>query len=664
MPVWFGGDYNPDQWPEEVWDEDVTLMQRANVNLATVGVFSWARIESREGEFDFAWLDVVLDKLHAGGVRVDLATATASPPPWLSQAYPEVLPKTQDGVRLWPGSRQQYCPSSPVYRRFAARLVGKLSERYGDHPALEMWHINNEYGCHVSHCYCDVSAAAFRTWLETKYGSIDAVNAAWGTAFWSQRYSEFAEIYPPRSMPSFPSPTQLLDFDRFSAQELLECYRAERAILRAATPDIPITTNFMGFFKPTNYWEWAKEVDFVSDDSYPDPADPAAPVFGAMTRDLVRSLKGGQPWVLMEQATSAVNWRARNAPKLPGQMRTWSYQCIARGADGVLYFQWRQSVSGAEKFHSGLVPHMGTDTRVWREVESFGTELTTLDQVIGSRVSAHVAIVFDWDSWWAVEQAAMPAQISYLHTVFEWYRTLYDLGVVVDFVPPTGALDQYAVVVAPTLQVAPDEAVTNLADYASGGGRLIVTYQSAILDENLRVLDGGYLGRLADTLGVRVEEFAPLAAPDLAAMGATAPVPSIQLSGSTLGAFEGTEWSEYLRATTAEVLAAFIGGPLDGWPGITSNTTGSGKGWYVATLPDAGARSSLLTGILAEAGVAPVLAHPIPGIEVVERGELTFVINHSGETVSVPLGGRDILTGVTADSTSLEPKGVAILSRS
>lgn len=425
MSIWYGGDYNPEQWPREVWDEDVRLMQRGGVNLATVAVFSWARLEPRPGEYDFAWLDDVLDTLHAGGIRVDLATATASPPPWMAKQHPETLPVTEHGVRLGVGSRQQYCPSSPVYRARALRLVERMVERYAGHPALELWHVNNEYGCHVSHCYCDVSAAAFRTWLESRYGSIDELNRAWGTAFWSQRYDAFDEVEPPRAAPSFRNPTQLLDFDRFSSDELLACYRAEVEVIRAGS-DVPITTNFMGFFKAVDYWEWAKHVDVVSDDTYPDPADPDSPAYAAMVRDLMRSLGGGAPWLLMEQSPSAVNWRARNAPKAPGQMRAWSFQSVARGADGILFFQWRQSKAGSEKFHSGMVPHGGTDTRVWREIEQLGGELRDLSApdigLEGSSVPASVAIALDWDSWWAIEQPASPTSVSYVRILFAWHR--------------------------------------------------------------------------------------------------------------------------------------------------------------------------------------------------------------------------------------------------
>ena len=536
VTIWYGGDYNPEQWPREVWDEDVTLMQRAGVNLATVGVFSWARLEPRPGEYDFAWLDDVLDTLHAGGVRVDLATATASPPPWLAARHPETLPVTEDGVRLAVGSRQQYCPSSPVYRERARELVTRLVERYAGHPALELWHVNNEYGCHVSHCYCDVSAAAFRTWLAAKYGTVDELNRAWGTAFWSQRYDSFDEVRPPSAAPTFKNPTQLLDFDRFSSDELLACYRSEVEVIRAGS-DVPITTNFMGFFKPVDYWKWAREVDIVSDDTYPDPADPLSPAYAGMVRDLMRSLGGGDPWLLMEQSPSAVNWRARNAPKAPGQMRAWSYQSIARGADGILFFQWRQSAAGSEKFHSGMVPHGGTDTRVWREIEQLGTELRSLsagtgdDAVAGTRVASSVAIVLDWDSWWAIEQPASPASVSYLEVLFAWHRAFTSLGLVVDFVRADGDLSSYGVVVAPALFAATDAQLENLVAFAESAGVLLVGFGTGITDEHLHVRLGGYLGEpLRRALGVWIEEFAPPAAPDLRAIGGGAP-PLVGLDG-------------------------------------------------------------------------------------------------------------------------------------
>ena len=668
MTIWYGGDYNPEQWPREVWDEDVTLMQRAGVNLATVGVFSWARLEPRPGEYDFEWLDDVLDTLHAGGVRVDLATATASPPPWLAARHPETLPVTEEGVRLAVGSRQQYCPSSPVYRERARELVTRLVERYAGHPALELWHVNNEYGCHVSHCYCDVSAAAFRTWLAAKYGTVDELNRAWGTAFWSQRYDSFDEVRPPSAAPTFKNPTQLLDFDRFSSDELLACYRSEVEVIRAGS-DVPITTNFMGFFKPVDYWKWAREVDIVSDDTYPDPADPLSPAYAGMVRDLMRSLGGGDPWLLMEQSPSAVNWRARNAPKAPGQMRAWSYQSVARGADGILFFQWRQSAAGSEKFHSGMVPHGGTDTRVWREIEQLGTELRSLsagtgdDAVAGTRVASSVAIVLDWDSWWAIEQPASPASVSYLEVLFAWHRAFTSLGLVVDFVRADGDLSSYGVVVAPALFAATDAQLENLVAFAESAGVLLVGFGTGITDEDLHVRLGGYLGEpLRRALGVWIEEFAPPAAPDLRAIGGGAP-PLVGLTGEVLGRDAvGGEWAEYVRVEDATPLATFTEGALAGWPAVTRREAGSGAAWYVATLPEPEALATLAARAVADAGVeVPSPAAIGAQVEVVRRGGLVFAINHGPDDAEVLLRGTDVLTGSPLAGTVLAPQGVVVV---
>ncbi|SDT57125.1 beta-galactosidase [Jiangella sp. DSM 45060] len=638
MTLWFGGDYNPEQWPREVWDEDVRLMRRAGVTVATVGVFSWAQLEPEDGRFEFEWLDDVLGRLHAGGIGVDLATATASPPPWALRGYPDIAPVTADGVRLGGGSRQHYSPHSPSYRRLAGRLVRALAERYGSHPALVAWHVNNEFGCHVSRCYGEHAAVAFRAWLRARYGTVDALNAAWGTAFWSQRYANFDEIEPPRAAPTLLNPTQVLDFDRFSSDALLDLHRAEAAILRELSPGVPVTTNFMGPFRGLDYWRWAEEVDLVSDDSYPDPADPDSPATAALGRDLMRSLAGDRPWVLMEQAPSAVNWRLRNAPKPPGGNRVLSMQALARGADGIMYFQWRQAASGAETFHSAMVPHGGPDTRVYREVEALGAELGELGWVERQPVPARVAIVFDWTSWWALEQPSRPTALSYLGIVTDWYRAFWDRSVTVDFVRPGADLSAYSLVVAPVLFAADAAALDGLHAYAASGGTLAVTFQSGVLDESLHVHSSGYLGPLAATLGVRVEEFAPLAGPP------GAEPPDIPVDGE-LGPLTGRLWSEYTHAEGADVLATFAAGDVAGWPAVTRNTAGAGTAWYVATHPDADGLGRVTGALLAAAGVDGVLDRCADGVEAIVRGDATFLLNHRGEERQVVWRGDELVLG-------------------
>jgi beta-galactosidase len=669
---WFGGDYNPEQWPEAVWDEDVDLMRRAGVNLVTVGVFAWALLEPEEGRYEFGWLDSVLDLLHENGVKVDLATATAAPPPWLSHRYPESLPVTAEGVRLSPGSRQGYCPSSPAYRRAARQLTRKIAERYGSHPAVVMWHINNEYGCHVSRCYCDESAAGFRRWLQVKYGTIDALNTAWGTAFWSQSYGSFEQILPPRATPAFPNPTQSLDFDRFSSDELLECFLDEKAVLRELTPEIPVTTNFMGTFRNLDYWAWAPHVDVISDDLYPDPADPDAARGSAMARDLMRSLGRGKPWLLMEQSTSAVNMRPVNVPKARGQMRALSYQALARGADGILFFQWRQSAAGAEKFHSAMVPHAGTDTRIWREVERLGSELASLGSVLGTRTRAHAAVVFDWDSRWAIEQACLPTPSSYLALAAHWHAALTEAGLTVDLAPGHEDLTAYPIVIVPSLFVLTDAQAAAIDAAAAAGSTVLVTSQTGIVDQNLRVRLGGYLGDLQTTLGVWIEEFWPLggawARPGAIPVAPESTIaPTVSVRGEVFGAqaVRGHEWSESVHVRDASVRAVFEGGPLSGWPALTRKARGAGAAWYLATRLGRDDTAKLVAELIAESGLA-VPTRVVGGehgfVETVQRGEALFVINHGASAVTLVQEGIDLLSGADALGMTLEPQGVAVIA--
>ena len=616
----YGGDYNPEQWPEHVWAEDARLMQEAGVNVVSLAIFSWALLEPREGSYEWGWLDRVVEVLHGAGIAIDMATATASPPPWFSRAHPESLPVTEDGTQLWWGSRQAYCPSSTAYREAASRLAGAVAERYARHPAVRMWHINNEYGCHVAHCFCDASAAAFRTWLQARYGDLDALNAAWGTAFWSQRYGDWEEVLPPRSSPTWRNPTQQLDWWRFSSDELLALYRAERDAVRAHS-DLPLTTNFMASrFKPLDYLTWAREVDLVSNDHYVIGEDPAPEVELALSADLTRGLARQAPWLLMENATSAVNWQPRNLAKAPGQLRRHALSHVARGADGIMFFQWRASRAGAEKYHSGMLPHGGTDTKVWREVVALGAELAELTEVIGTRVDASVGVLWDYESWWAVELDSHPSQdITYLAAVRQWYEALWRRGVTVDFVHPGGDLGTYDLLLAPSLYLLTDTGAKALDAHVRGGGSLVVGPFSGIVDEHDHVRLGGYPGALREVLGVRVEEFFPLAE------GASYPLAE---GGS------GRVWSELLHLEGAEAVRTWADGPLPGTPAVTRHARGDGTAWYVATTLDDAGLGAVLEQVLTQAGVEPVAQVP-DGVEVVRRGDRLFVLNHTGNPVTV-----------------------------
>jgi beta-galactosidase len=656
----YGADYNPEQWPEDVWEEDVRLMREAGVNIVSVGIFSWALLQPTEDTWDFGWLDRALDLLHRNGIAVDLATATASPPPWLTTLHPEILPVTRSGETLWPGARQQWRPTSPVFRTYALALVTAIAERYADHPALAMWHVNNELGCHNVYDYSDDAAAAFRTWLEARYGTLTELNGAWGTAFWSQNYARWSEILPPRLAAANPNPTQQLDFARFSSDALRDYLVAERTILHRITPDVPVTTNFMvmGETKGMDYAGWASEVDIVSNDHYLLGDDPLAWQDLSFSANLTGNLTG-EPWFLMEHSTSAVNWQNVNLAKTPGQMRMDSLSHVAHGADAVCFFQWRQSSAGAEKFHSAMVPHAGEDSAVFRNVVGLGRDLASLGELVGTHTTrARIAILFDWESWWASELDSHPSsELRYKRAALGWYTAAVARGLDVDVLPATSALDgldDYTVVIAPLLYLAPEGLAEALDRYARGGGHLVVTFFSGIADRDDHVFPGGYPGAYRDLLGVRVEEFGPV------------------LAGTDLTLDTGAHaslWSENMRvADDVEVLARFADGPFPGVPAITRRSVGTGSASYVATLLDADALEAFVGSVAEYAGVRSRLDPAVHGrVEIVSRESethtYTFLFNHAREELTVTgLSGTDLLSGSDgAGGVVLGANGVAIL---
>jgi beta-galactosidase len=623
-------------------------MRAAGVTIVSLGIFSWARLQPAEDVFEFDWLDEVMDLLHGAGIAVCLATATASPPPWLSTRHPEILPVDHRGSTVWPGGRQHWRPTSPVFREHALRLVRSMAGRYGGHPALAAWHVNNELGCHNVHDYSDDAAGAFRDWLRRRYGDLSTLNAAWATAFWSQGYGDWAQILPPRLAATHPNPTQQLDFKRFSSDALKDYLRAEREILRAGTPDVPITTNFMvmGGTSGMDYADWAAEVDFVANDHYATPGPQAFDEL-SFSANLTGNLAGGRPWFLMEHATSAVNWQPVNLARRPGQLARDSLTHVAHGADAVCFFQWRQSAGGAEKYHSAMVPHAGEDSAVFRAVTALGETLRRLQPVAGTRRRpARVAIVFDWTSWWASEQDSHPSsRLRYRQEALDWYSALLDLGVRADVVPVDAGLGGYDVVVAPILHVVPAHLAARLSDFVAGGGHLVTTYFSGIVDEHDHVWLGGYPGALRELLGIRIEEFAPL--PD---------GEHVLLDNGTAG----TLWTDRIDVVGAdvEVLAWYKTGDQAGRPAITRRGTGGGSAAYVSTrLGPAGLRP-VLADLLSAAGVHSDLPEPLRGrLELAVRGddrtEFWFLINRTDEPLD--------LSGITGDTVPADPSAPAVL---
>ncbi|MFJ7067948.1 beta-galactosidase [Streptomyces sp. NPDC101115] len=656
----FGGDYNPEQWPESVWHEDVRLMREAGVTMVSVGIFSWALLEPEPGRYDFAWLDRVLGLLHDNGVRVDLGTPTVAPPAWFYRAHPEALPVTREGVRHSYGSRGAICHSSPAYREAAARITTALAARYADHPALALWHVHNEYGVPVSACYCEICAAGFRRWLAQTYGSVDAVNEAWGTAFWGQAYSSYEQIDPPRLTPTVGNPAQQLDYRRFADATIRENFRSERNILHRLSPGVPVTTNFMTALSQCDsldYWAWGREVDLVTNDHYLITDGRRTHVNLAMAADLTRSVAGGAPWLLLEHSTSGVNWQPRNPAKRPGEMARNSLGHVARGSEGAMFFQWRQSRRGAEKFHSAMLPHGGTGTRVWREVVRLGADLESLEAVRGTRTVPDVAMLWDWQSWWAQSLEWRPSgDLDARERADSYYEALYDRHLTVDFAHPESDLSAYPLVVVPALYLATEAAGQNLREYVENGGTLVVSCFSGIVDEHDAVHEGGYPGVLRDVLGVTVEEWSPLLAGE-----------RVGIAGPGGASLSGDVWTEFVVPRGAETVWTYADGPAAGGPAVTRHRLGRGTAWYVSTRLDAAALDHILGAACADAGVA---TRSLPrDVEVVRRageeGRFLFALNHSAEDAKVPLEGpgTELLTGTPVAGHVAVPAGAVRVVR-
>lgn len=650
----FGGDYSPEQWPESVWEEDIALMREARVNTVTLGVFSWGLIETDDDRWDWGWLDRIIGLLSDAGIGIDMATPTASPPIWLHREHPGILPVDRRGIRYHQGGRLQWCPSNPVWQTYAGRVAAKLGERYGAHPAVTMWHVSNELGGGNRRCYCEFSTKAFRAWLSRRYQSIDAVNSAWGTAFWGHRYRSFDDVVAPLDSESAQNPSLLLDFDRFSSDALLDHFRLERDALRRTGVSTPITTNLMvaPHGSVADYAGWTDDLDVVAIDHYTIADDPHRHRELAFVASRTRGLVPDRPWLVMEHSTSAVNWQTRNRPKAPGEMTRNSVQHIAHGSDGALFFQWRASAAGAEQFHSAMLPHAGADTRQWREVAELGRLLRRIGEVAGSLVqTSDVAILADDVSQWAWQAGQKPLNGHALHPdALRWFDALTKRGLGPDVLPPHADLRGRKLIVIPSLYLTDDETAAAVAQAAEGGATVVVGPLSGIVDADSRVRTGGYPGAFRELLGVFGEELVPLQ------------------DGERLLLSSGAQMAEItarVRVTDAAVIDVHRGGDLDGSPAVTRRRAGTGAAWHITGLLDDGF-DDLVGRIVDDSGTTRRLPSS-DDVEAVRRESddrsWLFLVNHGSTDALVPARGHDLVSGQDADGRFALPAGAVAVIR-
>lgn len=646
--ILFGGDYNPNQWPKEIWEEDIRIFKKASINSATVNVFSWAKIQPSENCYDFEELDQIIEKLSTEGFDIVLATSTAALPAWMFKKYPEVARTDYDGRHHKFGQRHNACPNSLVYQKYAERLATKLAERYGENPQVTCWHINNEYG---GECYCDNCEKAFRVWLKDKYHTIEALNKAWNMEFWGHTVYEWDEIVLPNALSEGIGYDKTafagisIDYRRFNSDSLLKNYMMERDAIRKIDPTTPITTNLMGTFKGLDYFKWAKEMDLVSWDNYPSYNTPWSLV--AMTHDLMRGLKQ-QPFMLMEQTPSQQNWQPYNSLKKPGQMRAQSYQTIAHGADTIQYFQLRRSIGACEKFHGAVIEHVGhEDTRVFRETAALGAELAQLSDIIGTQTQAQVAVIFDWDNYWALEYTSGPTvDLKYVEQIHRYYRYFYEQNIAVDLVPVDADLSKYKLVAAPVLYMIKEGVQERLTDFVMQGGALLTTYMSGIVDQSDNVHLGGYPGPLRELAGIWVEEIDALAPEQSNGVSLV----NEELTGTS------NLVSDLIHLENAEALAHYTSNFYAGMPAVTKNTFGDGTVYYFGGQLEDQLQDQLFKTIVKETDITPVIEEATK-LEIAcrenEEAKFFVIINFHEEAQPLPemfVGKTDLLTGEVLSS--------------
>lgn len=640
--ILYGGDYNPNQWTKDIWQEDMRIFKDAHINTATINVFSWAKIQPSEHEYNFDELDEIVDMLSKENYDIVFATSTAALPGWMVRKYPEVMFTDYEGRQHKFGGRHNACPNSLVFKHYARELAYKLAERYADNPHVTCWHVSNEYG---NECFCENCQKAFRVWLKDKYKTIDALNRAWNMEFWGHTVYDWDDVVSPNALSDGIGSEKTafagisIDYRRFYSDSQLACFKMERDAIKSVKPDAFVTTNLMGTFKGLDYFKWAKEMDVVSWDNYPSYDTPWSSI--AMTHDLMRGLKD-EPFMLMEQTPSQQNWQKYNSLKRPGQMRAQSYQTLAHGADTIQFFQLRRSVGGCEKFHGAVIAHVGNEnTRVFREVAQLGAELESFgDRTLGSRNEAEVGLIFDWDNYWALEYTSGPSEdLKYVDQIHQYYQYFYKKNIGVDMISVDADFSKYKIVVAPVLYMVKDGMKEALENFVKNGGILITTFMSGIVGQSDNVYLGGYPGPLREMAGVWVEEIDALA-PEQKNKAKFA-------DGSTAAC---SLLCDLMHLEGAKALASYEEDFYAGMPAASKNTYGKGTTYYIATQFEEEGLAKILDQAVQEAGVSSVIPEET-GLEVVTRVSDTtrfyFVMNFTDEEQILPeslTGKKDMIS--------------------
>lgn len=645
-----GGDYNPEQWLSypELLEQDIVYLKKAHINEVSIGMFSWSSLEPREGEYQFGWLEQVIERLYKNEISVILATPSGARPKWLADKYPEVLRVDESRHRNLYGLRHNHCYTSPIYREKTRRINQELAKRFGNHPAVLAWHISNEYG---GECHCELCQEAFRRWLKQKYKNIEKLNEAWATTFWSHNYNDFSQIESPSSRGESALHGLNLDWKRFVTDQTVDFAKYEIQAIRDAGSDKPTTVNLMYDYQGLNYHKFAEVVDVISWDNYPQwhkKQEYLTAMDCGMQHDIMRSIQK-KPFLLMESCPSATNWQPVSKLKKPGMLHAASLQAIAHGSDSVLYFQLRQSRGSSEKFHGAVIDHYGgDDTRVFREVTKVGADLMRLAEIAGTQTKANVAVIFDWENRWALEDAQGPRNegLFYKEAVEKSYYAFRKQGLDVDVIDMQQDFSEYQILAAPMLYLFQPDFPKRVRKFVADGGTLILTYWSGIVNETDLCYLGGTPYGLLDVLGLRSTEMDALYQDEYNV--------GVSVSGNAMGldgAWKCSHLCDLVKISTAEVLAVYEKDFYQGMPALTRNHYGKGCAYYICTDFEQGFYDECYRKIAKEQGVQGLLADVPEGVEVNSRSseqyQYLFVQNFNRHAVeiSLPIQTMELLLG-------------------
>jgi len=630
--------YFPEHWPREQWDEQVEAMAEAGIQYVRMGEFAWSRYEPEPGTYDFEWLEAAVDLVGDHGMEAVLCTPTATPPKWLVDEHPSIRPESPDGTTMAFGSRRHYCFNSPVYRRESARIAERMAERFAGHDAVAGWQTDNEYGCHeTTRCYCDDCATAFREWLRERYDDVDDLNESWGNAFWSQEYTGFHEVDPPRSTAAEHHPARMLDYYRFASDSVVEFNRQQVDILRDIDDDWFVTHNSMSLFGTIDNYDLGADLDFMSWDSYPtghaqrargeaatdDQLRAGDPDVTGLDHAIFRDAADGDFWV-MEQQPGGVNWPPHPTQPGEGAMALWAHAASASGAETVSYFRWQRCDMGQEQYHAGLRNQDGSPDRGYRDATRAAAELDDLSELVDEGGNdASVALLHDYENLWGIEIEPASVDFDYWDHLLTYYTALRRHGVAVDVVPVDADLDDYDAVVGPTLYLAGEDLADRLDAFARDGGELLLTVRSGVKDDCNR-LRPTLPGPLGDVAGATVEQYEGFRGDA---------EPEIDYRGER---YTYRTWGEWLDADDAETVATHETGPAAGTGAVTRADRGDGAVTYVGVWPDESLATALVGDFLADAGVATT--GPLPdNVRLSHRGGLTWVCNFTSDPVSADL---------------------------